>query len=93
MSTENLSFLPYRGLKTAEAGRGQAPVIFQQKMLTQQLRTLEQHGIVHRKIYPEAPVVVEYSLTGIDQKLLPILKKLNGWAVEYLSNRPGSSPE
>lgn len=59
-----------------------------QKMLTQQLRTLEKHGIVNRKIYPEVPPVVEYSLTGIGQKLLPILKELNGWAVEYLSDRP-----
>ena len=58
-----------------------------QKMLTQQLRALEKHGIVHRKIYPEVPPVVEYSLTEIGQKLSPILKDLNAWSTEYLENR------
>ncbi len=58
-----------------------------QKMLTQQLRTLEKHGIVNRKIYPEVPPVVEYSLTEIGHKLQPILKDLNDWGIDYLSDR------
>ncbi len=63
-----------------------------QKMLTQQLRTLEKHGVVNRKVYPEVPPVVEYSLTEIGQKLFPILKDLNGWGIEYLSGRKESKP-
>ncbi len=63
-----------------------------QKMLTQQLRTLEKRGIVSRKVYPEVPPVVEYSLTEIGQKLLPILKEFNGWAKDYLSTRNAGKP-
>ncbi|WP_236891328.1 winged helix-turn-helix transcriptional regulator [Desulfoluna limicola] len=58
-----------------------------QKMLTQQLRALEKHGIVRRKIYPEVPPIVEYSLTDIGEKLGPILKDLNAWSTEYLADR------
>lgn len=58
-----------------------------QKVLTQQLRALEKHGIVSRKVFPEVPPVVEYSLTEIGQKLRPIFKDLNAWAIEYLDSR------
>lgn len=58
-----------------------------QKMLTQQLRALEKHGIVRRKIYPEVPPVVEYSLTEIGEKLGPIFKDLNAWSMAYLEER------
>lgn len=58
-----------------------------QKMLTQQLRHLEKYGIVNRKVYPKVPPVVEYSLTEIAQKLIPLLKELNSWSEEYLELR------
>ncbi len=58
-----------------------------QKMLTQQLRALEKRGIVHRKVYPEVPPVVEYSLTDIGKKLSPILHDLNAWTLDYLAER------
>lgn len=60
-----------------------------QKMLTQQLRSLEKNGIVNRKAYPEVPPVVEYSLTEIGKKLIPSFDSLDAWAVEYLKNRDG----
>jgi DNA-binding HxlR family transcriptional regulator len=50
-----------------------------QKMLTQQLRELERDGLVHRKVYPEVPPKVEYSLTPMGQSVLPILQALNQW--------------
>ncbi|WP_272509059.1 winged helix-turn-helix transcriptional regulator [Clostridium ganghwense] len=58
-----------------------------QKMLTQQLRTLEKYGIVERTIYPEVPPVVEYSLTEMGNKLIPIFKELDKWGKEYIEHR------
>lgn len=54
-----------------------------QKMLTQQLRALEENGLINRKIYEEIPPKVEYSLTEQGRKLLPILKQLCNWAISY----------
>lgn len=52
-----------------------------QKMLAQQLRQLERDGIVNRKVYPEVPPKVEYSLTRWGQSLCPALDALLKWAV------------
>ncbi|SKA83878.1 winged helix-turn-helix transcriptional regulator [Desulfobaculum bizertense] len=57
------------------------------KMLTQQLRNLEKYSIVHREVYPQVPPVVEYSLTPIGQKLVPILHHVSDWSHEYLQLR------
>ncbi len=51
-----------------------------QKMLAQQLRQLERDGIVARKVYPEIPPKVEYSLTRWGQSLCPALDALLQWA-------------
>lgn len=55
-----------------------------QKMLTQQLRQLETDGIIFRKIYPEVPPKVEYSLTVLGKSLKPILDEMNTWGIEHL---------
>lgn len=52
-----------------------------QRMLTVTLRTLEADGLVARKVYPEVPPRVEYSLTDRGHSLLPYLENLVGWAV------------
>ncbi|NET02046.1 MAG: helix-turn-helix transcriptional regulator [Sphaerospermopsis sp. SIO1G2] len=57
-----------------------------QKMLTQQLRELEEDGIVHREVYPEIPPKVEYSLTSLGESLKPILYAMHDWAVQNLKN-------
>ena len=49
------------------------------KMLTQQLRELEQDGLINRKVYPVVPPKVEYSLTELGESLFPILKAMYEW--------------
>ena len=51
-----------------------------QKMLGQQLRRMETDGIVVRKIYPQVPPKVEYSLTAWGQALCPALDAILKWA-------------
>ena len=62
-----------------------------QKMLTQQLRELEQDGIVHRHVYPVVPPKVEYSLTEYGQTLKPIIEAMAAWGQRHkLSNGAAS---
>jgi DNA-binding HxlR family transcriptional regulator len=51
-----------------------------QKMLIQQLRDLERDRVVSRKVYPEVPPKVEYTLTKAGAALRPALKALKSWA-------------
>lgn len=53
-----------------------------QKMLTVTLRTLEEDGYITRKVYPEIPPRVEYSLTTRTLSLLPHVNSLIRWALE-----------
>jgi DNA-binding HxlR family transcriptional regulator len=50
-----------------------------QKMLTQQLREMEQDGIVRRVVYPQVPPKVEYSLTARGRSLKPIVEAMCRW--------------
>jgi len=54
-----------------------------QRMLTRQLRELEEHGIVVRKVYAEIPPKVEYYLTELGDSLNPILDVLHEWGSEH----------
>jgi DNA-binding HxlR family transcriptional regulator len=51
-----------------------------QKMLIQQLRQMENDGIVHRIVHHQVPPKVEYGLTGWGQSLCPALDGLLTWA-------------
>jgi DNA-binding HxlR family transcriptional regulator len=55
------------------------------KMLTQQLRELESDEIISRKVYPEIPPKVEYSLTLLGKSVIPVIDLLNEWGEEYRS--------
>lgn len=57
------------------------------KMLTQQLRELEGHGLILRKVYPVIPPKVEYSLSELGRSLLPILVGIRDWGAEYLRSQ------
>lgn len=54
-----------------------------QKMLTTTLRTLESYKLVNRKMYPEIPPRVEYSLTTFGQSLMKPLYALIAWTLEH----------
>jgi DNA-binding HxlR family transcriptional regulator len=55
-----------------------------ERMLTIQLRELEQAGIVQRQVYAEVPPKVEYSLTDLGLSLKPVLQVMLHWSEEYL---------
>lgn len=54
-----------------------------QRMLTLQLRELEEAGIVSRAVYPEVPPRVEYALTPLGQSLQPVLVAMRNWGQAY----------
>ncbi|MBV7387204.1 helix-turn-helix transcriptional regulator [Pasteurellaceae bacterium TAE3-ERU1] len=54
-----------------------------QKVLTANLRLMEEHGLVSRTVYPEVPPRVEYELTSLGLTLAPILAQLAQWGEQY----------
>ncbi|MFA4825922.1 MAG: helix-turn-helix domain-containing protein [Methanoregula sp.] len=63
------------------------------KMLTKQLRELENDGVIKRTIYPEVPPRVEYAITDFGKTLLPIMVALCNWGAHYLGIEEASSYE
>src|SRR6478735_5943123 len=53
------------------------------RTLTQQLRELEAHGIVRRKVHRQVPPKVEYSLTPVGETLRPVIVVMHDWAEKY----------
>jgi DNA-binding HxlR family transcriptional regulator len=56
-----------------------------QQMLTMQLRELEADGIVRRKVFPEVPPKVEYSLTSLGLELRTITEGLTAWGLKLVA--------
>ncbi len=54
-----------------------------QKVLTSNLRAMEENGLLTRKVYAEVPPKVEYTLTETGYSLKPILDAMVKWGTEY----------
>ena len=54
-----------------------------QKVLTANLRAMEESGLLTRKVYPEVPPRVEYTLTETGYSLKPILDAMKEWGTNY----------
>ena len=53
------------------------------RVLTAQLKDLEECGLVHREVFPEVPPRVEYSLTDLGKTLQPVIEQLKSWGERY----------
>lgn len=54
------------------------------RLLSERLKDLEHEGIVNRKVYPETPVRIEYSLTEKGRALEPVLREIERWADQWV---------
>ena len=55
------------------------------KMLCQQLREMEQDGLILRTKYAQIPPKVEYSLTDLGKSFMPVIFSMNQWGMNYVS--------
>jgi len=55
------------------------------KMLTQQLRELENDGLIHREVYPVIPPKTEYTLTERGKTLTPVITEICHWGRTYMA--------
>ena len=54
-----------------------------QKVLTANLRNMEENGLLTREVFPEVPPRVEYTLTELGHSMEPILDAMDKWGTEY----------
>lgn len=80
-----LWYLSYHTLRFSEIKKKLPDVT--QKMLTQQLRSLEEDNLIFRKIYNVVPPKVEYGLTDIGKQIIPILEMMHGFGAEYVKQQ------
>jgi DNA-binding HxlR family transcriptional regulator len=76
----NLLVKPYRFNELKRSVQG-----ISQKVLTDNLRTMEKEGIITRTVLIEAPKRVEYKLTEIGESMRPIIKEMEIWGNYYKS--------
>lgn len=74
----------------SELHRALAPVTH--KMLAQQLRDLENDGVISRKVYPQVPPKVEYALSTLGKELIPLMGAMKTWGEKVLRHRGNKAP-
>lgn len=57
-----------------------------QKVLTDNLRIMEEEGIISREVFAQVPPKVIYSLTKIGKSLLPVIDAMAEWGDNYKNN-------
>ncbi|WP_158800122.1 helix-turn-helix domain-containing protein [Pedobacter sp. L105] len=62
------------------------------RVLNQQLKELEEHGVITRTVYAELPPKVEYFLTDLGNSLLPVIRTMDDWGSQYL-DQPQNMPK
>lgn len=62
------------------------------KVLSDRLKNMEQEGLIKRDVYPETPVVIEYSLTNKGESLEPVLRDIENWSADWIEH-PESKEE
>lgn len=62
------------------------------QMLSKQLKELEKSGILERKVFPEIPPRVEYSLTPFGKSLLPVIQSMNRWGIKHQTKKKTVEP-
>ena len=60
-----------------------------QKVLTSNLRSMEESGLLTREVFPEVPPRVEYTLTETGRSLKPILDVMKEWGADYKKQMEG----
>ena len=60
-----------------------------QKVLTSNLRSMEESGLLTREVFPEVPPRVEYTLTETGRSLKPILDAMKEWGTDYKKQMEG----
>ena len=76
-----LSFIRQGTIRFGELSR-KLPAVSQAN-LTKALRLLEEYGLIHREVYREVPPRVEYSLTTLVERFLPVLDAIAQFGDEY----------
>ena len=77
-----LWYLSYSTLRFSDLQK-KLPTV-SQKVLSRQLKSMEEDNIINRKGYPVVPPKVEYSLTDTGRKLIPLLELMHKFGAEYL---------
>ena len=62
-------------------------------MITQQLRELEQAGLVTRTVHPVVPPHVDYAITELGLSTIPVIEGLRAWGANYFETRSADIPQ
>lgn len=81
-----LLYLLQEGTKRFSELKRQMPGITQ-KMLTKQLRELEDEDIIKREVYAQVPPKVEYSMTEYGRSLEPVLEAMHEWGAKHTERK------